>query len=121
MKIFIGILVTAAALWLTTEVVPGIRIESSFTSFLIVAAVFGFVNAFIRPIVKLLSLPATILTLGLFLLVINALMLMLTAGLVGNAMSIAGEGIAKLGWAIVGSVVISIATMLIGWIVPDKD
>ena len=38
-----------------------------------------------------------------------------------DAMSIAGEGIAKLGWAIVGSVVISIATMLIGWIVPDKD
>jgi putative membrane protein len=121
MKFIIGILVTAAALWLTTEMVPGIRIESSLTSFLIVAAVFGFVNAFVRPVVKLLSLPVTILTLGLFLLVINALMLMLTAGLVGNAMSIAGEGIAKLGWAIVGSVVISIATMLIGWILPDKD
>jgi putative membrane protein len=121
MRIIIGIFVTAAALWLTTEVVPGIRIESSLTSFLIVAAVFGFVNAFVRPVVKLLSLPVTILTLGLFLLVINALMLMLTAGLVGNAMSIAGEGIAKLGWAIVGSVVISIATMLIGWILPVKD
>ena len=96
MKIIIGILVTAAALWLTTEVVPGIHIESSLASFLIVAAVFGLVNAFVKPIVKLLSLPVTILTLGLFLLVINALMLMLTAGLVGNAMSIEGEGIAIL-------------------------
>lgn len=121
MKFILGILVTAAALWLTTEVVPGIRIEDSLTSFLIVAAVFGLVNAFVKPIVKLLSLPVTILTLGLFLLVINALMLMLTAGLVGNAMSIAGEGMTKLGWAIVGSVVVSVASMLIGWILPDKD
>jgi len=121
MKIIIGILITAAALWLTTVVVPGIRIESSLTSFLIVAVVFGLVNVFVRPVVRLLSLPVTILTLGLFLLVINALMLMLTAGLVGNAMSIEGEGITKLGWAIVGSVVISIATMVIGWIMPDKD
>jgi putative membrane protein len=117
----IGILITAAALWLTTAVVPGIRIESSVPSFLIVAAVFGLVNVFVRPIVKLLSLPATILTLGLFTFVVNALMLMLTAWLVGNAMSIEGEGLTKLWWAIVGSVVISIATMVIGWIMPDKD
>ncbi len=121
MKIIIGILITAAALWLTTAVVPGIRIESSVPSFLIVAAVFGLVNVFVRPIVKLLSLPATILTLGLFTFVVNALMLMLTAWLVGNAMSIEGEGLTKLWWAIVGSVVISIATMVIGWIMPDKD
>jgi len=121
MKIIIGILITAAALWLTTAVVPGIRIESSLISFLLVAAVFGLVNAFIRPVVRLLSLPATILTLGLFLFVINALMLMLTAGLVGNAMSIEGEGMTKLWWALIGSVVISIATMVFGWIMPDKD
>ena len=121
MKIIIGILITAAALWLTTAVVPGIRLESSLTSFLIVAVVFGLVNVFVRPVVRLLSLPVTILTLGLFLLVINALMLMLTAGLVGNAMSIAGEGMTKLWWALLGSIVISIATMVFGWIMPDKD
>jgi putative membrane protein len=121
MKIIIGILITAAALWLTTAVVPGIRIESSLTSFLIVAVVFGIVNVFVRPVVRLLSLPVTILTLGLFTFVINALMLMLTAWLVGNAMSIEGEGIAKLWSALIGSVVISIATMVIGWIMPDKD
>ena len=75
----------------------------------------------IQPVMKKPYLILlTLLTLGLFVLVINALMLMLTAGLVGNAMSIAGEGIAKLGWAIVGSLVISIATMLIGWILPEK-
>jgi putative membrane protein len=121
MKIIISILITAAALWLTTAVVPGIRIESSLTSFLIVAVVFGLVNVFVRPVVRLLSLPVTILTLGLFLLVINALMLMLTAGLVGNAMSIEGDGMTKLWWALLGSIVISIATMVFGWIMPDKD
>jgi len=120
MKLIIRILVTAAALWLTTQVVPGIRIESSLTAFLIVAAVFGLVNAFVRPVVRLLSLPVTILTLGLFTFVINALMLMLTAWLVGNAMSIDGEGLAKLFPAIIGSIVISISTIVLGWILPAK-
>jgi putative membrane protein len=110
MNIIIGILVTAAALWVTTAVVPGIHIESSLISFLIV-----------RPIVKLLSLPVTIITLGLFTFVINALMLMLTAWLVGNAMSIEGGGMTKLFWALIGSVVISVASTLLGWIMPGKD
>ena len=79
MGIIIGIFVTAAALWVTTAIVPGIQIESSVTSFLIVAVIFGLVNVFVRPFVKLLSLPVTILTLGLFSFVVNAMMLMLTA------------------------------------------
>jgi putative membrane protein len=121
MNIIVGILVTAAALWVTTAVVPGIQIESSLTSFLIVAAVFGLVNVFIRPIIKLLSLPVTILTLGLFTFVINALMLMLTAALVGNVMSIAGDGLSHFFTALIGSIVISIASTVIGWIMPGKD
>jgi putative membrane protein len=121
MNIIIGILVTAAALWVTTAVVPGIQIESSLTAFLIVAAIFGLVNTFIRPIIKLFSLPVTILTLGLFLFVINALMLMLTAWFAGNIMSIAGSGMSKLFTALIGSIVISIASTVIGWIMPGKD
>jgi len=121
MNIIIGILVTAAALWVTTAVVPGIQIESSFTAFLIVAVIFGLVNAFVRPVISLLSLPVTIITLGLFIFVINALMLMLTAWFAGNVMSIAGSGMSKLFTALIGSVVISIASTLIGWIMPGKD
>lgn len=121
MNIIIGILVTAAALWVTTVVVPGIQIESSFTAFLIVAVIFGLVNVFVKPVFKLLSLPVTILTLGLFLFVINALMLMLTAWLVGNAMSIEGSGMSQLFTALIGSIVISIASTVIGWIMPGKD
>lgn len=121
MNFIIGVLVTAAALWVTTAMVPGIHIESSLASFLIVAVIFGLVNVFIRPIVRLLSLPVTIITLGLFTFVINALMLMLTAWLVGHAMSIDGGGMTKLFWALIGSIVISIASTLIGWIMPHKE
>ena len=121
MNIIIGILVTAAALWVATVVVPGIRIESSLTSFLIVAVIFGLVNAFVRPVAKLLSLPIRIVTLGIFTFVINALMLMLTAWLAGNAMSIEGGTMTQLVRALIGSVVISIASTVIGWILPGKD
>ncbi len=121
MKMIVGILVTAAALWVTTALVSGIRIESSLGAFLIVAVVFGLVNVFIRPVIKLLSLPVTIITLGLFTFVINALMLMLTAWLAGNVMSIAGSGMSQFFTALIGSVVVSIASTVIGWIMPGKD
>ncbi|CAA0079663.1 Uncharacterised protein [Halioglobus japonicus] len=82
--------------------------------------IFGLVNVFVKPLVSLLSLPVTIITLGLFTFIINALMLMLTAWLAGNAMSIEGEGLSQLGWALLGSVVVSIAGIFIGWIMPGK-
>ncbi|MCB1706366.1 MAG: phage holin family protein [Halioglobus sp.] len=120
MNLIIGILVTAGALWVTTAVVPGIHIEASVSAFLVVAIIFGLVNVFVRPVVKILSLPVTILTLGLFTFVINALMLMLTAWLVGNAMSIEGDGMTQFFWALIGSVVVSIASTLIGLILPGR-
>lgn len=121
MSIIIGILVTAAALWVATIVVPGIRIESSLSSFLIVAVIFGLVNVFVRPVAKLLSLPIRILTLGLFTFVINALMLMLTAWIAGDAMSIAGSTLDQILSALIGSLVISLASTVIGWILPGKN
>lgn len=121
MGFILSILVTAAALWVTTAIVPGIQIESTVTSFLIVAVIFGLVNAFVRPFVKLLSLPVTILTLGLFSFIVNAMMLMLTAWFAGNVMSIQGDGIAYLGWALLGSIVVSIASTVIGGIIPGND
>ena len=71
-------LITAFALWAATEIVPGMEVRS-LGWLLLAALVFGLVNAFIRPILVLLSLPLTILTLGLFLLVVNAAMLGLTS------------------------------------------
>ena len=77
--------VTGLALWVVTLVVPGINFVGGQTTLervgivLVVAVIFGLVNAFIKPIVQLLSIPLYILTLGLFHVVINALMLWITA------------------------------------------
>ena len=69
----------AAALWLATLLIPGIRINGGFFTYLWVALLFGVINAIIGGIVKVLTFPITFLTLGLFIFVVNALMLSLTA------------------------------------------
>lgn len=73
--------ITAFALWAATGLVPGIEVHGPFRLFL-AALAFGLVNAVVRPVAVVLSLPLTIVTLGLFLLVVNAAMLGLTALLV---------------------------------------
>jgi putative membrane protein len=83
MHFLLRLLVTAAALWVTVRIVPGFTYTGSSTGLLGVALVFGIVNAVIRPIVFLLTCPLVLLTLGLFVLVLNALMLMLTSSLSG--------------------------------------
>jgi len=121
MRLIIRILINAVALWLTALLLPAFDLTSNVLGILVVAIVFGLVNALIRPIVNLLSLPITILTLGLFTLVINTLMLLLTALLVGNLLSIEGGFFEQLLWAFLGSIVISIISMVLSWILPDGD
>ena len=74
-------LVTAIGLWVTSLIVPGIRISSTATLFK-AALVLGLINAFIRPLLWLLTLPLTVLSFGLFALVINAFTLWITAAMV---------------------------------------
>ena len=80
-KLIVHLVVTALLLVLVSQFVPGIQI-SGFGYALLAALVLGIVNFIIRPLLILITLPATLLTLGLFLFVINALMLMLTGALV---------------------------------------
>jgi putative membrane protein len=80
-RFLLRLLITAVALWVATQVVPGIHHDGNPLSLLGVALLFGVVNAFIGGVVKLFTLPVTILTLGLFALVINALLLWLTGAL----------------------------------------
>lgn len=120
MKFIIRIVVNAIALWITALILPAINITGGVVNYLIVALIFGVVNALIRPIVKLFSLPITVITLGLFSLVINALMLLLTSWLAGGMMTIDGGFLAQFGWAFVGSILISIASTVIGWLLPDN-
>ncbi len=76
-------LITATGLWLVTLLVPGVRAQSV-GSLLLAALVLGIVNAVIRPLLWILTLPLTVLTFGLFALLINALMVKITAGIVSG-------------------------------------
>ena len=96
---------TVVGLGITTVILPGIK-ANSFVSFLIAATVLGLINAFIRPVLWFLTAPLSVLTFGLFALVINALMLMLAASLV-RGFKVKGFGSALLGallMALVGAI-----------------
>ena len=111
-NLIIRLFVNAVALWAAARLVPGIELDGSFIHILSVAAIFGLVNALIRPLILLLSLPLIILTLGLFTLVANALMLMLT-DLFATSLSIAGF------WsALAGSLLISLVSLLFSMVAP---
>jgi putative membrane protein len=81
MRFLLRLVITAVALWVATRFVPGIRYQGGALALLGVAVVFGVVNALLGGLLKLFALPITILTLGLFALVINALLLWLTGSL----------------------------------------
>jgi len=75
----VRLLVNAAALWVATQVVPGVSYHGGIAPFVVVALIFGIINATLRPLTKLLTCPIILLTLGLFALVVNGLMLWLTS------------------------------------------
>lgn len=84
MSFLIRLVVNGIALWVATRIIDGVTISSDSSSdeiltLLVVALIFGLVNALIKPVVQLLSLPLLILTLGLFTLIVNALMFWLTS------------------------------------------
>ncbi len=97
----------ALAVWVAATIVPGISYDNG-QSILIAALVLGILNAFVKPALSVLSLPFIVVTLGLFLLVVNALVLMLTAWLVS------GFHVAGFWPAVGGSVVISIVSFFLG-------
>jgi putative membrane protein len=106
----IRILIVAAGLWVASKLVPGVTITDGW-SLLFAALVLGIVNAVVRPVVIILTLPLTILTLGLFLLVINAAMLSMVAWML-DGVTVAGF------WsAFFGSIVISITGWLASWFI----
>jgi len=83
MNLILKILLTAAAVLIIARFLPGVSIEN-YTSAIIVAIVLGLLRITVKPILVILTLPVTILTLGLFLLVINALIIMLADNLIGG-------------------------------------
>ena len=106
-------LVTAIGLWIATLVVPGVR-ATTLGGLLWAALVLGLVNAFIRPILWLLTLPLTVLTFGLFALVVNAFTLWLSAAMVKN-FEIDGFGSALLA-AVVMALLGVVGFILMNWL-----
>ena len=104
----IRLLITALGLWVAQAIVPGMEIQG-FGTLLAAALLLGIVNAIVRPLIILLTLPITVLSLGLFLLVVNAAMLGLVAALL--------EGFVLRGFfsALLGSIVVSITSWVASW------
>jgi putative membrane protein len=102
--------VSALAVWITSQVVPGFYVNGA-TAALIAAIVIGLVNATLGLILKIITFPLTILTLGLFWFVINAIMLELASAFVP------GFRIRSFGAAFVGGIVLSVVNMLLKWLV----
>jgi len=106
MKLIVRWLLLAAALLLVARLYPGVTV-ASFGAAMVAALVLGLLNTLVRPLLVLLTLPVTLVTLGLFLFVINALMFWSAAGV------ISGFHVAGFGAALVGSLIYSLCGMVI--------
>ena len=118
-KILLRLFINAIALWVAVQIVPGIYAEDLLT-IIIVALIFGVVNALIRPLVAFFTCPMIIVTLGLFIFVINAVMLWLTAWIAGRfnlGFEIEG-GFWPTFW---GALVISLVSFVISLIIKDDE
>ncbi|MBA3528403.1 MAG: phage holin family protein [Propionibacteriaceae bacterium] len=124
MTTILRLLANAAALAAATFLLSGITLNTPTTerkilALLIVALIFGVLNAIVKPLFKLVTAPIVLLTLGLFLLVINACMLLLTSWIAGKV---------TLGWhvngfwtAVFGAIIVSVVSFLLNAFLPDAD
>jgi putative membrane protein len=114
-------LITAIALVIAAWLIPGIRVQdqNAWVAVAVMAAVLGLVNAFVRPLLTFLSCPLILLTLGLFLLVINAATLGLASWLAVNLFGV-GFYIDGFWSALFGSIVVSIVSFVLSLVLPDE-
>lgn len=117
-RLVVRIIINAVALWVAARLLgPEVmRVPQDVGQLVIVALVFGVVNALIRPVVNLFTCLLNLLTLGLFTFIINALMLMLTSWLTGDRLEFG-----NFGWAIVGGIIVSIVSTILSWFFADES
>ena len=126
-SIAIKIIVNGVALWVAAIALQGIHLgegvdplSRQLLTILVVAVIFGLINVVIRPVVKFFSFPFILLTLGLFTLVINAAMLQLTSWLAG-ALNLAFH-VDHFFWdAVLGSIIITIVSLVLNIVLPNRD
>lgn len=115
--ILLRILVNALAIAIVTRLLPGFEVANNdLGTYIIIGLVFGIVNALVKPIITFLTCSLVLFTLGLFILVINGLMLWLTAALLPNQLRIE-----NFWWAILGGIIISVINMVIEGFIADRD
>jgi putative membrane protein len=117
MKLVLRWVINAVALWVAITYIPGIHAQGGWMSLLGLAVIFGFVNALFRPLLKFLTCPLIILTLGLFILLINTLLFWLS-GLIGQYFGI-GFTVDGFWPAFFGSLVVSLVSMVLTLLVKD--
>jgi putative membrane protein len=123
MRFFTRLVINAVALWLTTLIVTGVSVHAfgsggvvqTVLTYLLVAFVFGLVNAIIGTLIRIVAFPIYILTLGLISFVVNAILLIIVAG-ISDAIGF-GLKVDSFGWGIVGAIVLAIFAWLIGLVV----
>lgn len=125
-NVIVKTVINGLALYLAAVIVPGIHLgeqgdtSTTIVTILVVAVIFGIINAVLKPLVKLLSLPVIVLTLGLFLLVINALMLELTSW-ISTQLNLSFH-VDNFWWdAVLGALIITIVASILNAVVPDPD
>jgi len=114
MRVLLNWLLSAVALWVVSQIVPGFQV-SGLGSALIAVVVIGLVNATLGVLLKVLTLPLTIVTLGIFWWVINALMLWVASSFVP------GFVITSFGSAFVGAIVLALVNMLFHWVLRRRE
>ncbi len=120
MSFILSFLGTAASLWVAVWWIDGFEFNGEWWQFLIVAAIVGLANAIVKPILNLLSLPLVVLTLGLFMIVVNALVLQFSVWLSGPDVLDLGLTSEGFFWTtFLASIVVSVVGWLIGVILPD--
>lgn len=118
MRFLVRLVINALALWVATRIIPGIVFDGGPWNLFLVALLFGVLNAVVRPILKFFSIPALIVTLGLFIFVINAIMLWLTSALSGAfGLGFRVEGFVA---AFLGALVVGFVSFVLSFFVPDE-
>ncbi len=107
MRILLRLLISSAVILVTAYILPGVHVDSIWTA-LLVAVVLALLNFFLRPLLVILTIPFTIITLGLFLLVINAVIILIADHLIGQRFEVDGFW-----WALLFSLIISLVNSLI--------
>ncbi|MEU4392605.1 phage holin family protein [Kribbella sp. NPDC023855] len=119
MRLVVNAIAVAAAAWLLKDIsISGSSTTNKVITLVVVAAIFGLVNAVVKPLATLLSLPFIVLTLGLLIFVINALMLLLTSW-ISDGLDIPFE-VEGFGTALLGALIITVVSWLMNVLLPDK-